>query len=54
LVGQGGFPELRREHHRPVTGAGNAIGRAFEVDEAKPIDKRIETQTVSIPFTVAP
>jgi hypothetical protein len=34
--------------------AGTAIGRAFEVDEVKPIEKRIETQTDSIPFTVAP
>jgi len=32
--------------------AGNAIGRAFEVDEFDKIDERVETQSVSIPFTV--
>ncbi len=32
--------------------AGNAIGRAFDVDVFRPIQKRIETNTISIPFTV--
>lgn len=34
--------------------AGNSIGRPFEVDEVKPFEKRIESETVSIPFTVSP
>lgn len=34
--------------------AGNSIGRPFEVDEVKPVESRIETKTVSIPFTVSP
>jgi hypothetical protein len=33
--------------------AGNAIGRAFDVDTLGPIQKPIETDTVSIPFAVA-
>ena len=33
--------------------AGNAIGRAFDVDVFAPIRKTIETETVSVPFTVA-
>jgi hypothetical protein len=32
--------------------AGNAIGRAFDADMFGPIKKRIETETVSIPFAV--
>jgi hypothetical protein len=32
--------------------AGNAIGRPFEVDEFKPVEKRIETKTISLPFEV--
>lgn len=34
--------------------AGNSIGRAFEVDQFGPVQKRIETETVSIPFTIEP
>ena len=34
--------------------AGNSIGRPFEVDQFGPVQKRIETKTVSIPFTIAP
>lgn len=33
--------------------AGNSIGRPFEVDEFAPVQQRIETKTVSIPFTIA-
>jgi hypothetical protein len=33
--------------------AGNSIGRPFEVDQFGPIQKQIETKTVSIPFTIA-
>jgi hypothetical protein len=33
--------------------AGNAIGRAFDVDLFGPVTERIETDTVSLPFTVA-
>jgi hypothetical protein len=32
--------------------AGNAVGRAFDVDTFGPIQKRIETETAAIPFTV--
>jgi len=32
--------------------AGNSIGRAFDVDTIEPIQKRIEVDTVEIPFTV--
>jgi hypothetical protein len=32
--------------------AGNSIGRPFEVDEFGPVQKRVETETVSIPFEV--
>jgi len=34
--------------------AGNSIGRPFEVDEFKPVEQRIETKTVEIPFEVEP
>lgn len=34
--------------------AGNSIGRPFEVDQFGPIQKQVETKTVSIPFTIAP
>ncbi len=34
--------------------AGNSIGRPFEVDQFGPVQKQIETKTVSIPFTIAP
>ena len=34
--------------------AGNSIGKAFEVDELRPIEQTIRTETVSIPFTIAP
>jgi hypothetical protein len=34
--------------------AGNSIGRPFEVDEFDPVQKRIETKSVSIPFTIGP
>jgi hypothetical protein len=34
--------------------AGNAIGRPFDVDVFGPIQRTIETETVSIPFAVAP
>ncbi|MBI2823792.1 MAG: hypothetical protein HYX69_03760 [Planctomycetia bacterium] len=34
--------------------AGNAIGRAFDVDTFGPVSKHIETDTVSIPFSVTP
>jgi hypothetical protein len=33
--------------------AANAIGRPFEVDAVKPIQQRIETKTVSLPFDVS-
>jgi hypothetical protein len=33
--------------------AGNSIGRAFDVDLVEPVQKRIETKTVAIRFTVA-
>lgn len=33
--------------------AGNAIGRAFDVDLFGPVTEHIETDTVSLPFTVA-
>ncbi len=32
--------------------SGNAIGRAFEVDEFEPIANRIDTHTVAVPFEV--
>ncbi len=32
--------------------AGNAIGRPFEVDEFKPVEQRIETKTIALPFDV--
>ncbi len=34
--------------------AGNSIGRAFDVDVFEPIQKRITTDTIAIPFSVAP
>jgi hypothetical protein len=34
--------------------AGNSIGKTFEVDELRPIERSIRTETVSIPFTIAP
>jgi len=34
--------------------SGNAIGRAFEVDEFPAVAKTIKTATVSVPFAVAP
>lgn len=34
--------------------AGNSIGRAFDVDVFEPIQKRITTDTIAIPFTVDP
>jgi hypothetical protein len=34
--------------------AGNSIGRPFEVDEFEPVQKRIETKTVAVPFTIGP
>jgi Bacterial Ig-like domain len=34
--------------------AGNSIGRPFEVDEFGPVRKQIDTETVSVPFTIAP
>jgi hypothetical protein len=34
--------------------AGNSIGKPFEVDELRPIEQTIRTDTVSIPFTIAP
>jgi hypothetical protein len=32
--------------------AGNAVGRAFDVDTFGPIQKRIETETAAIPFSI--
>ncbi len=32
--------------------AGNSIGRAFDVDVFAPVQQRITTQTVSLPFEV--
>lgn len=34
--------------------AGNSIGKTFEVDELRPIEQTIRTETVSIPFTISP
>ncbi|HUG92252.1 MAG TPA: Ig-like domain-containing protein [Planctomycetaceae bacterium] len=34
--------------------AGNSIGRPFEVDVVRPIERRIERETVSMPFDVPP
>ncbi len=34
--------------------AGNAIGRTFEVDEFGPVQKSIKSETISLPFQVAP
>lgn len=34
--------------------AGNSIGKPFEVDELRPIEQTIRTETVSIPFTISP
>ncbi len=33
---------------------GNAIGRPFEVDVFEPVQRHIETKTVSVPFKIAP
>ena len=33
--------------------AGNSIGKTFEVDEVRPIERTIRTETVSIPFSVS-
>jgi hypothetical protein len=32
--------------------AGNSIGRPFEVDAVRPIQRKIETETVRVAFTV--
>jgi hypothetical protein len=32
--------------------AGNSIGRPFEVDEFQPIQRRVESETISLPFEV--
>jgi hypothetical protein len=34
--------------------AGNSIARPFEVDLAGPISQRVMTETVSLPFQIAP
>ena len=31
---------------------GNSIARPFEVDVFRPIERRVETKTVKVPFTV--
>jgi hypothetical protein len=32
--------------------AGNSLGRPFEVDVLRPVEKKITTKTVSVPFRV--
>jgi hypothetical protein len=34
--------------------AGNRIGRAFEVEDAGPVDKRAQAETVRVPFEISP
>ncbi len=34
--------------------AGNRVDRLFEVDEFHPIEREVKTETVSLPFTIAP
>jgi hypothetical protein len=34
--------------------AGNRIGRAFEVEDAGPVDRRAQAETVRVPFEISP
>jgi len=34
--------------------AGNRIGRAFEVEDAAPLDKNAQAETVQLPFEISP